>query len=220
MVESEKGKVVSDDLSMVESAKGKGKLMVSDEMVDYVLEKYGNKWKCKDEIADVILEDLRIKYGKLDDLQNRVERLEGDLARAEKGKAKLMLTEVVEASSDEEDSSDECFFGNEDLVLFNDVKYPLRDAEIRMFKERPTTSRVPTASTSTSSRAPTASTRSIAPIASTSNAQVAFTAPRGYRKIAMTSGVLALKAPNDLNAPPPLTTRKRKLLGSLKVPIM
>ncbi|GKG28460.1 hypothetical protein Tco_0406787, partial [Tanacetum coccineum] len=30
MVESEKGKVVSDDLSMVESEKGKAKLMVSD----------------------------------------------------------------------------------------------------------------------------------------------------------------------------------------------
>ncbi|GKB93403.1 hypothetical protein Tco_0979540 [Tanacetum coccineum] len=64
MVESDKGKVVSDDLFMIESDKGKEKLMVSDEMVDYVLEKYGNKWKCEDEIADVILEDLRIKYEK------------------------------------------------------------------------------------------------------------------------------------------------------------
>ncbi|GKG55312.1 hypothetical protein Tco_0571952, partial [Tanacetum coccineum] len=34
--------------------------------------------------------------------------------------------------------------GDEDLVLFNDVKYPLTDAEIKMFKERSTRSRAPT----------------------------------------------------------------------------
>ncbi|GKG60422.1 hypothetical protein Tco_0612023, partial [Tanacetum coccineum] len=40
---SKKINVVSNDISMVESEKGKAKLMVSDEMVNYVLEKYGNK---------------------------------------------------------------------------------------------------------------------------------------------------------------------------------
>ncbi|GKF51650.1 hypothetical protein Tco_0148117 [Tanacetum coccineum] len=109
-----------------------------------------------------------------------------------------MLTEVVKVSSDE------------DVVLFNDVKYPLSYPEIRMFKEIPTTSRAPTAFTSTRSRAPNASTRSRAPIASTSNAQAASTTPRGYMKIDMTGCMLALRAPNDPNAPPPSTTRKRK----------
>ncbi|GKG30141.1 hypothetical protein Tco_0420039, partial [Tanacetum coccineum] len=100
---------------------------------------------------------------------------------------------------------------DEDLVLFNDVKYPLTDAEIMMFKERPTRSRVPTrqvsstftrsiapstrskaptTSTSTRSRAPTASTSTFkastssrAPTASTSNTQAASTlAPRGTGK--------------------------------------
>ncbi|GKF72949.1 hypothetical protein Tco_0219281, partial [Tanacetum coccineum] len=59
------------------------------------------------------------------------------------------------------------------------------------------------------SRAPTTSTRSRALIASTSNAQPA--APRGYMKIAMIGCVLGLRAPNDPNAPPPSTTRKRNL---------
>ncbi|GJS28244.1 hypothetical protein Tco_0488864 [Tanacetum coccineum] len=124
----------------------------------------------------------------------------------EKGKSKVMAkktkeakdAEVVEVPSDEEDSSDEAFFGDEDLVLFNHVKYPLSDAEIGMFKERPTTS------TSTRSRAPTASIRSRALIASTSNAQPA--APRGHRKIGMTGCVLGLRASNDPNDPPPSTT--------------
>ncbi|GKD99189.1 hypothetical protein Tco_1383086 [Tanacetum coccineum] len=115
----------------------------------------------------------------------------------ETNEAKKGEKEVVEVSSDEEHSSDEGFFGDEDLVLYNDVKYPLSNAEIRMFKERPTTS------TSTRSRTPTAATRSRALIVSTSNAQAAFTPPRGYKKIALRGCVLGLKAPNDPNAPPP-----------------
>ena len=39
-------------------------LAVSDEMLEYVYEKYGSKWTSKDEIANVILEDLWLKYGK------------------------------------------------------------------------------------------------------------------------------------------------------------
>ncbi|GKE67543.1 hypothetical protein Tco_1521704 [Tanacetum coccineum] len=85
--------------------------MVTDDMVEYVLDKYGKNWKVEDEIFDVILEDFHIKYGKDDkgkgkvegdlenqaeqagagdaisvftslDLENRVTKLEGDLARA------------------------------------------------------------------------------------------------------------------------------------------
>ncbi|GJS55620.1 hypothetical protein Tco_0628982 [Tanacetum coccineum] len=56
-------------LAMVESEKARvkdyTKLVVTDGMVDYVLEKYGNKWKFEDEIAYVILEDLRKGKGKL-----------------------------------------------------------------------------------------------------------------------------------------------------------
>ncbi|GKD85809.1 hypothetical protein Tco_1356963 [Tanacetum coccineum] len=53
MIESEKATI-----------KDYTKLVVTDEIVDYVLEKYANKWKCEDEIAYVILEDLWLKYGK------------------------------------------------------------------------------------------------------------------------------------------------------------
>ncbi|GKF24119.1 hypothetical protein Tco_0076441, partial [Tanacetum coccineum] len=52
MVESEKARV-----------KDYTKLVVIDGMVDYVLEKYRNKWKSDDEMAYVILEDLWLKYG-------------------------------------------------------------------------------------------------------------------------------------------------------------
>nr|GEZ10726.1 hypothetical protein [Tanacetum cinerariifolium] len=251
LIESEKKKaklMISDDLSMVESDKGKAKLLVSEEMVNYVLVKYGKNKNIEDRIADVIPIDLRIKYGKwewkVNDLQNKVERLKGDLARAEQGKEKLMIYEqgkeklmiyekgkakqteddlddvdmvdalnlenrikklledfnrlleakkakkakeakfkVKKVSIDEGDSSDE------DVVLFNDVKYLFSNAEIRI--------------------APTSSTRSGALIASNSNAQVASTAPRG-KKIAMIGCVLALRAPNDPNTPSPSATRKRK----------
>nr|GEV62573.1 hypothetical protein [Tanacetum cinerariifolium] len=156
MVESEKEKaklMVSNDLSIVESKKGKAKLMTA------FIDDKGN--------------------GKVDDLQNRVERLKGDLARAEKGKAKLMVSEKRKAKVDALDDVDmvdafdlenriknlsedfnrllkakkakeakeaeeaelkvKRFFSDEDVVLFNDVKYPLSDAEIRMFEERSTT---------------------------------------------------------------------------------
>ncbi|GKD15133.1 hypothetical protein Tco_1199540 [Tanacetum coccineum] len=136
------------------------------------------------------------RKGKMDDLVDALE----------KGKSKLMVygKRTKKASVDLIDALDlqniikkhyEDFnmlvFGDEDVVLFNDVKYTLTDAEIRMFKERPTTSRASIASTSTTSR-------SIVPIASTFNAQAASTAPRGYKKIAMIGCVLGLRAPNDL----------------------
>nr|GEY94660.1 hypothetical protein [Tanacetum cinerariifolium] len=144
------------------------------------------------QLDDVDLNDL--------DLENKIKKLEEDFGRmlkAKKGKevdeAELKVNKVVQVSSDEDDSnnegsdeddsSDEGLFGDEDVVLFNDVKYSLTDVEIRMFKERPTTSKAHTrqlASNSTRYRAPTRqlasnlkrsiapSTRSKAPTTSTS----------------------------------------------------
>nr|GEY97087.1 hypothetical protein [Tanacetum cinerariifolium] len=108
-------------------------------------------------------------------------------AKKAKNANEAMLEEVVQISSDEDDDED-----------------PTAPTSTR--------SRAPTASTSTTSRAPTAftSTTSRAPIASTSNAKATSTAPRGYKKIAMTGCVIALFAPNAHNAPPPSATRKRK----------
>ncbi|GKB09077.1 hypothetical protein Tco_0837389, partial [Tanacetum coccineum] len=55
-------------LAMVESekviVKDYTKLVVTYGMVEYVLEKHKNTWKCEDEISSVILEDLWLKYGK------------------------------------------------------------------------------------------------------------------------------------------------------------
>ncbi|GJW37038.1 hypothetical protein Tco_0059958 [Tanacetum coccineum] len=163
--------------------KGKSKLMVSEK---------GSK-KASVDLVDAL------------DLQNRLEKLSHDFNMLEKSHKTKEAKEakVVKVSSDEEDFSEEGFFGDEDVVLFNDVKYSLTDVEIRMFKERPTTSRTPIASTSITSR-------SIVLIASTSNAQAASTAPRGYRKIAMTGCVLGLRAPNDSKAPSSSTTQKKK----------
>ncbi|GKE05956.1 hypothetical protein Tco_1397974, partial [Tanacetum coccineum] len=87
------------------------------------------------------------------DLENRIKKLLEDFnkllkakkaketkeAEEEKESKEAILAEVVEVSIDEEDSSDGGCFGDEDVILFNDVKYPFSDAEIRMFKERPTT---------------------------------------------------------------------------------
>ena len=39
------------------------KLIVSNNMIDYVMATYGNKWDIEDEIVDLILEDLWEKYG-------------------------------------------------------------------------------------------------------------------------------------------------------------
>ncbi|GJY78156.1 hypothetical protein Tco_0483957 [Tanacetum coccineum] len=45
---------------MAYSSKGKNlsKLVVTDEMIDYVLAKYENKWRVDDAIVEVILDDL------------------------------------------------------------------------------------------------------------------------------------------------------------------
>ncbi|GJY20405.1 hypothetical protein Tco_0392971, partial [Tanacetum coccineum] len=197
-------------LSMVESLKATDKdyrkLLVIDEMLEYVFSKYRNKWHLEDDIVDVILDDLWMKYGKDDkgkgkvlDLENRVENIEVDFARAIKAKeakeAKQAEHDQLKVNSDEDVFSNEGVFGDEDLVLFNDVKYPLTDAEIMMFKERHKRSRAPTRQVT---------------FTSTSNAQAASTsAIRGYKKIAMTGCVLALRSPNDPNAST-LAPRERK----------
>nr|GEY71010.1 hypothetical protein [Tanacetum cinerariifolium] len=201
-----------------------GKVKITDEVMKYVITKYGNKNWMEDNLwSQILLNDIYNTFYKdeseedekthLDDVnlddhddnldaldfENRIKKLKKNFGRLlkanESKKAKeaelkakdAMLVKVVQVSSDEDASSDECF--SKDLILFNNVKYPLTDAEIRMFRERPTTSRAPTVSTS--------------------NAQAAFTStPRG-RKIAMTGYVLGLRAPDDPRALPPSTTRKR-----------
>ncbi|GJS16180.1 hypothetical protein Tco_0410652 [Tanacetum coccineum] len=149
MVEAEKKAKMMVESKNVESEKIYRKLMATDDMVEYVLEKYVKNWKVEDEIADVILEDLQIKYGKGDDvdlvdaddvdlfasldLENRVKTFEEDFTRLLKAMKFFnclcipMLAEVIEVSSDKD----------EDIVCFNDVIYPLTDVEIRMFKNTP-----------------------------------------------------------------------------------
>ncbi|GJV55345.1 hypothetical protein Tco_1456350 [Tanacetum coccineum] len=241
MVESSKATMV--EYLKVESSKATEKdyrkMSVTDEMVEYVLEKYEKNWNFDDEITNVIFEDLWMKYGK--DEKAKEKEAEHDQlnekAEHDKGKGKeydlddvdlesrikklVVDFELVQVSSNEGVSSEEGVFSDEDVVLFNDIKYPLTDAKVRMFKERPTRSKVstvplhkikaPTASTFTFK----ASTRSRAPIASTSNAQATSTsASRCYRKIAMTGCVLGLRAPDDPNDPSPSAPRKRKSKSS------
>ncbi|GKD41853.1 hypothetical protein Tco_1266498 [Tanacetum coccineum] len=71
-------------LSMVESEKGKAKMMVSDEMVEYVLAKlrlWHDKGKTKQEEHD--LDDVDIDHVDLNGLalENRVKKLEDDFSR-------------------------------------------------------------------------------------------------------------------------------------------
>ncbi|GJQ97244.1 hypothetical protein Tco_0008383 [Tanacetum coccineum] len=70
------------------------KLMVINDMVEYVLEKYGKNWTIEDEIADFILEDLQIKYGKYDKGNGKVK---GDLAWANQAKQARDDVDLVDA---------------------------------------------------------------------------------------------------------------------------
>ncbi|GJX64505.1 hypothetical protein Tco_0298848 [Tanacetum coccineum] len=192
------------------------KLMVTDDMVEYVLEQYGKNWKFDDEIVDgkgKVKGDLaRVNQAKqagddvdlvdaddVDlfdalDLENKVTKLTEDFTRLLKAKkekdakeAELKVNRGICLCLIGSISSDEGFSGDEDIVCFNDVKYRLTDAEIRMFKETHITSRGPRrqlASTSTRFRAPIASTTSKGPRC-----------------------VLAIFSPN---APPPFPPQKRK----------
>ncbi|GJR44345.1 hypothetical protein Tco_1312448 [Tanacetum coccineum] len=107
------------------------KLVVTDGMVDYVLEKYGNTWKCEDKISSIILEDLWLKYGKNDkgkgaehhhlkgkekakqvddhdddvldslDLANRIKNLEEDFGREVKKAKEAKKAREVESKENE-----------------------------------------------------------------------------------------------------------------------
>ncbi|GKA85527.1 hypothetical protein Tco_0807181 [Tanacetum coccineum] len=203
-----------DDLynfAMLKSKYGKN-WNFKNEIADVILEdlwmKYGKYDKGKEKEKETEHDQLKVnkddkgkgKVHDLDDvdldalnLENIIKKLKEDFSRMLKAKKaehdQLMVNkEVVQVSSDEDDSSDEGFFGDEDVVLFNDVKYLLTDVEIRMFKERPTRSITPirqVASTSTRSRAP--STRSTAPTASTSTRSRALTASTSTRSRALTA---------------------------------
>ncbi|GKB49655.1 hypothetical protein Tco_0900408 [Tanacetum coccineum] len=147
------------------------KLMVTDDMVEYVLENIFN-------LVDADDVDL---FNALD-LENIVKKLKEDFTRLlnakkvkeakEVDEAELKVNKVVQVSSDKG------FSGDEYVVCFNDVKYLLTDYEIRMFKETPITSRGPS--------------RQLASISTTSRAPIASTTSRGPRC------VLALFAPNAL----------------------
>nr|GEV49049.1 hypothetical protein [Tanacetum cinerariifolium] len=135
--------------------------------VDFVRAIKAKHDKEKGKVHDLDLNDLDVDIDdrNLDDrdLENRIKMLELDFGRILKAKQAKQAKQAIK-----------------DLVLFNDVKYPLTDAEIMMFKVRPT--------------------RQVA-FTSTFNAQAASTsAPKGYRKIAMTGCVLGLRAPHDPNA--------------------
>ncbi|GJS77906.1 hypothetical protein Tco_0727787 [Tanacetum coccineum] len=154
-VDKEKGKEAKHDhLKVNKGDKGKGKVHDIQNILEKLEVDLARALKAKQaehdmgkgkHLDDVDLDDhdddldaYDIDLDDLDslDLENRIKKLEEDFG------------------SDEDDFTDEGLFGDEDVVLFNDVKYPLTDVEIRMFKERPTTSRASTASTSTRSRAP------------------------------------------------------------------
>ncbi|GKB20797.1 hypothetical protein Tco_0854720, partial [Tanacetum coccineum] len=107
------------------------KLVVTDGMVGYVLEKYENTWKCEDKISSIILEDLWLKYGKNDkgkgaehhhlkgkekakqvddhdddvldslDLANRIKNLEEDFGREVKKAKEAKKAREVESKENE-----------------------------------------------------------------------------------------------------------------------
>ncbi|GJS20114.1 hypothetical protein Tco_0448746 [Tanacetum coccineum] len=207
-------------LAMVESKKATvkdyTKLVVTDGMADYVLGKYGNNWKCEDEISSVILEYLWLKYGKGDKgkgkeaehdhlkiirerkrciIQNRLEKLEVDLARAIKAKKAKKAKKSKKA---EEVKLEKETKKTKEAKKENEVR-KVKEAELKAKKakeamlaelkenkakeamlaevvqisndEDDSSDEDPSTSTSTQSQAP---------IPSTSNAQAASTAPIGY----------------------------------------
>ncbi|GKE20490.1 hypothetical protein Tco_1432002 [Tanacetum coccineum] len=143
------------------------------------------------------------RKGKMDDLVDALEKGKSKLMVSGKGtkKASVDLVDALDLQNIIKKLSEDFNM----LVKAQKTKEAkeAKIVEIRTVKERPTTSRAPITSTSKTSRL-------IVPIASTSNAQAASTALRGYMKIALTGCVLGLRAPNDHNAPPPSTTRKKK----------
>ncbi|GKE34944.1 hypothetical protein Tco_1454266 [Tanacetum coccineum] len=198
---------------------------IADVILEDLWMKYGKYDKGKEKENETEHDQLKVnkehdkgkgKVHDLDDvdldalnLENIIKKLKEDFSRMLKAKKaehdQLMVNKcmvfvvlkVVQVSSDEDDSSDEVFFGDEDVVLFNDVKYLLTDVEIRMFKERPTRSIAPirqVASTSTRSRAP--STRSTAPTASTSTRSRALTASTSTFKASTRSRALTASTSN------------------------
>nr|GFB26363.1 hypothetical protein [Tanacetum cinerariifolium] len=79
------------------------------------------------------------------DCENRIEKHEVDFGRILK-ENEANKVEHDQLKVDKEViqiSSDEAVFTNEDLDLFNDVKYQLTDVEIMMNKKRPKRSRAP-----------------------------------------------------------------------------
>ncbi|GKB51928.1 ribonuclease H-like domain-containing protein [Tanacetum coccineum] len=160
-------------------------LVMTDGMVDYVLEKYENNWKCENEIAFVILEDLwlevdlarAIKAKQVDDhdddldtlvLENKIKKLEEDFGRLLKAKKAKEARKAKEVELKAKEAM---------LAKLKAKEAMLAEvAQISSDKDDPS-DEDPTASTFTRSRAP---------IATTSNSQAASTALIGCKKISMT----------------------------------
>ncbi|GJQ91369.1 hypothetical protein Tco_0002508 [Tanacetum coccineum] len=145
-------------LSVVESSKATDKdytkLLVTDEMLEYVFAKYGNKWHLEDDIADVILEDLWMKYGKYDkgkgkvhDLENIIEKLEVDKEAKHAEHAQLKVNKddkgkgKVQAENDQLKVNKKCLNiqrDPKDLKLPQDKLLPLpQDPELSQDKLLP-----------------------------------------------------------------------------------
>ncbi|GJU90059.1 hypothetical protein Tco_1302482 [Tanacetum coccineum] len=160
-----------DEINKKNDDKGKGK-------VEGDLARANQAKQAGDDVDLVDADDVNL-FDALD-LENRVTKLEEDFTSFFNCLYIPMLAEVVQVSSDES------FSGDEDVVSFNDVKYHLTDAKIRMFKETLTTSRGPK--------------RQLSSTSTRSRAHIAFTTSRGPRC------TLALFAPN---APPPFPIQKK-----------
>ncbi|GKA39765.1 hypothetical protein Tco_0732316 [Tanacetum coccineum] len=184
-----------------------GKVKITDEVMKYVMPKYGNKNWMEDNSYDK-------GKGKVHDIQTRVKKLKVDLVRAikakqaehDKGKGNQLDDVDLDAYDDDLDAHDDDDLDALDLEniikkleedfgrLLKAKKAELKAKEVMLVEvvqvssdeERPTTSRAPTTYTS--------------------NAQAASTsAPKG-RKIAMTRCVLDLRALDYPTSLPPSAT--------------
>ncbi|GJT68945.1 hypothetical protein Tco_1028231 [Tanacetum coccineum] len=196
------------------------KVKITDEVMEYVILKYGKtNWLLNDLYSQIILEDIYNTFykdeaelakddkgnkkvddkgkGKIDDKgKGKIDDLVDAL---EKGKSKLMVygKGTKKASVDLVDALD---LQNKIKKLSEDFNMLVKAQKTKEAKE----AKIVEVSSDEEDFSDEV------PIASTSNAQAASTALRGYMKIALTGCVLGLRAPNDHNAPPPSTTRKKK----------
>ncbi|GJY08156.1 hypothetical protein Tco_0375210 [Tanacetum coccineum] len=232
-----KGKYVS----MIESSKATykdyRKLLVTDEMLEYVFAKYANKWNLEDEIA--------YGKGKVHDLKNRIEKLEvykeaehvqlkiygwnmGKAILDAKGKGKVhdldleniieklevdfgRMIKAKEAEHDQLPVNKDAKGKGKVHDLDHENKTEKLEVDFGMMLKEKEAKHAQHDQLKVNKERPQRSrapTRQVAST-STSNAQAASTSALiGYWKIAMIGCVLGLRAPNDPNAP---TSAPRKM---------